>query len=228
MALMIIWRGKVGKLVEFLHENGFFLTLRFVVEHLHTKIFNYFLTKKLSVKHRLYIHPSACIRGLKHMDLGINFHSGKHLWLEAVPNPEETEGTPKIQIGHHVSVNENVHIASISLVKIGDNVLMASRIFISDHNHGIYSGEHGSSPDTPPNDRIIAPGLPVIIEDNVWIGEMVSILPGVTIGKGSVIGSNSVVTRSIPPYSIAVGAPAQPIKRYDFLIDRWVKIGESR
>lgn len=218
----------MGKLVNYLDENGLYLTIRFLLEHLHSKIFNYFLGKNLNIKHRLYIHPSACIRGLKRIYLGSYFHSGKHLWLEAVPSPGETDGTPKIQIGHHVSVNENVHIASISLVKIGDNVLMASRIFISDHNHGIYEGEDASSPETPPNDRIIAPGLPVIIEDNVWIGEMVSILPGVTIGKGSVIGSNSVVTHSIPPYSIAVGAPARTIKRYDFGIRKWVKVAESR
>ncbi len=218
----------MGKLVRFLHENGLFLTLRFLLEHLYSKVFNYFLTVKLNVKHRLYIHPSACIRGLNRMDLGENFHSGKHLWLEAVPNPGETEGAPKIQIGHHVSVNENVHIASISLVKIGNNVLMASRIFISDHNHGIYEGEYASNPEIYPNDRVIAPGHPVIIEDNVWIGEMVSVLPGVTIGRGSVIGSNSVVTRSIPPYSIAAGAPARTIKRYDFEIKRWVKVPNSR
>ena len=49
----------------------------------------------------------------------------------------------------------------------------------------------------------------VVIEDNVWLGDNVCVLPGVTIGKGSVIGANSVVTHSIPPYSIAVGTPAK-------------------
>ena len=56
----------------------------------------------------------------------------------------------------------------------------------------------------------------VSIGNNVWIGEHVSILPGVTIGEGSVIGANSVVSKSIPPYSIAVGSPAKVIKKYDF------------
>jgi lipopolysaccharide O-acetyltransferase len=54
-----------------------------------------------------------------------------------------------------------------------------------------------------------------IIEDNVWLGEFVSILPGVTIGKGNIIGANSVVTQDIPPYSIAVGTPARVAKRFD-------------
>ena len=65
---------------------------------------------------------------------------------------------------------------------------------------------------------------PVIIHDDVWIGEMVSILPGVEIGKGSIIGANSVVTKYIPDYSIAAGNPAKVIKQYNFNTKRWEKI----
>ncbi|MBL4677498.1 MAG: hypothetical protein JKY70_15040 [Mucilaginibacter sp.] len=71
---------------------------------------------------------------------------------------------------------------------------------------------------------------PVIIEDNVWIGETVSVLPGVTIGKGSIIGASAVVTKNIPPYSIAVGNPAKVIKTYNFESNSWeinVLINES-
>ncbi|MNH41091.1 putative acetyltransferase [compost metagenome] len=64
----------------------------------------------------------------------------------------------------------------------------------------------------------------VVIEDNVWIGEMVSILPGVTIGRGTIIGANSVVTKDLPPNVIAVGSPAIPIKKYNFINDKWEKI----
>ena len=62
-----------------------------------------------------------------------------------------------------------------------------------------------------------------MLNSNVWIGEFVSILPGVTIGMGSIIGTMSVVTKSIPPYSIAVGSPAKVIKVYDFENKKWVK-----
>jgi acetyltransferase-like isoleucine patch superfamily enzyme len=65
---------------------------------------------------------------------------------------------------------------------------------------------------------------PIIIEDNVWIGESVSILPGVRIGRGSVIGSNSVVTRSVPAYSIAAGCPAKTIKKYDRTSNAWLPV----
>ena len=61
----------------------------------------------------------------------------------------------------------------------------------------------------------------VIIEDNVWLGEFVSVLPGVKIGKGAIIGSNSVVTKDIPANTIAVGSPAKVIKKYNFETKKW-------
>ena len=67
---------------------------------------------------------------------------------------------------------------------------------------------------------------PVFIEDNVWIGESVSVLPGVRIGKNSIIGANSVVTKNIPENSIAVGNPARVIKKYNFETSFWEKISE--
>ena len=60
---------------------------------------------------------------------------------------------------------------------------------------------------------VLTPVTVIKIEDNVWIGELASILPGVTIGKGSVIGAATVVTNNIPPYSVAVGNPAKIIKK---------------
>ena len=65
---------------------------------------------------------------------------------------------------------------------------------------------------------------PVIIEDNVWIGQSVSILKGVKIGFGSIIGSNSVVTKEIPPHSIAVGIPAKVVKTYNFESKQWINV----
>lgn len=64
----------------------------------------------------------------------------------------------------------------------------------------------------------------ITINDNVWIGSMVSILPNTAIGDGSIIGCNSVVKGEIPPYSIAVGNPAKVIKKYDFDKKMWLDI----
>ena len=119
-------------------------------------------------------------------------------------------------------VNENVHIAATHSVTIGDDVLMASRIYISDHHHGNYSGEVQSSPDMTPKDRPLTADAKVVIGDRVWIGEMVSVLAGVTIGEGCIIGSGSVVSKDIPPHCIAVGSPARVIKRFDFMENKWI------
>lgn len=135
------------------------------------------------------------------------------------------EGTDKskrrILIGRNVQINDYVHIGSVSSVSIGNNVLIASKVFISDHNHGSYSGLEHSSPEEPPALRPIVSN-PVVIEDNVWIGEFVSVLPGVKIGAGSIIGANSVVTSDIPSNSIAVGVPARVIKKFDFKTSKWI------
>ena len=116
-------------------------------------------------------------------------------------------------IGDNCKIGDNVHIVAHEKVIIGNNVLMASKIFISDTSHGAYKGMNMSSPTTPPNDRPLHTS-PVIIGNNVWIGENVCILPGVTIGDGCVIGANAVVTKSFNDNTIIVGVPATRINRY--------------
>jgi acetyltransferase-like isoleucine patch superfamily enzyme len=162
------------------------------------------------------------IRGASLIDFGAKLTTGKNCRIEAFVDESNYLSKEKtIFFGKNVVLNDNVHIAAKYSVKIGNDVLIASKVFISDHNHGIYSGSHKhSSPFEVPNDRAIF-GSQVVIEDNVWLGEFVVILPGITIGKGSIIGAMSVVTKSIPPNSIAVGSPAKIIKTYDIEERRW-------
>lgn len=101
--------------------------------------------------------------------------------------------------------------------------MIASKVFISDHKHGSYSRGIYTAPDVAPAERAIH-SSPVIIEDNVWIGEFVSVLLGARIFRGSIIGANSVVTSDIPEYSIAVGVPAKVIKKFDFEISKWISL----
>lgn len=131
-----------------------------------------------------------------------------------------------IIFGENVQINDFVHIGSIKSIVIGDNTLIASRVFISDHNHGDYkSNNHQSSPESIPSKRPLS-SAPIIIGKNVWIGENVSILPGVIIGNGSIIGAGSIVTTSIPDNSIAAGVPAKVIKQYDFQKNLWKKLSD--
>lgn len=126
-------------------------------------------------------------------------------------------------IGKNCEMGDYVHIVAHENVVIGDNVLMASKIFISDTNHGEYTGSEQSSPVTLPNDRKLVT-RPVSIGNNVWIGENVCILPGVKIGNGCIIGANSVVTKDIPDNCIAAGSPAKVVKKWNEEIICWEKV----
>lgn len=162
------------------------------------------------------------IRGRKFINFGKKLTTGYHCRLEAYPLEK---GKSKILIfGENVQINDFVHIAAANKIEIGNNVLIASKIFISDICHGEYSDlENMSNPNEHPKDRTLS-AKTVIIHDDVWIGEMVSILPGVEIGRGAIIGANSVVTKSIPANTIAVGNPAKVIKQFNFTTKKWEKV----
>lgn len=160
------------------------------------------------------------IRNKKNIKIGRNFTAGFGCRIEAFPLSEDNRIC--ISIGKDVQINDYVHIGAVGSITIGDNVLMASKIYISDNNHGSYDELISDHPMSIPIDRK-AICKPVVIGDNVWLGESVCVLPGVTIGEGCVVGALSVVTKSIPPYSIAVGNPAKVVKEYDFEINKWIK-----
>lgn len=172
----------------------------------------YWSSEKKELKHcgeNSYIEYPFILIGGDCISIGNNFHAYKHFQLEAHKAHNGNKFAPEIKIGNNVSINYNVHIGAINQVIIGDNVLIASKVFITDHHHGKTNKE---SLEIPPSERILYSKGAVVIRDNVWIGENVSIMPGVTIGKNSVIGANSVVTHDIPENCIAAGNPAKIIK----------------
>ncbi|MDQ6529602.1 DapH/DapD/GlmU-related protein [Flavobacterium sp. LHD-85] len=179
---------------------------------------NVIRTKFLFKKARIIRFPFD-VRGKKYISVGKGFTTGVGCRLEAYP----IDANNVLLIGENVQINDYVHITAMEKVSIGNNVLLASKIYISDCSHGSYSGDsNDSNPKINPSDRPLF-SSPVIIKDNVWIGESVSILPGVTIGEGTIIGANSVVTKSLPDFVIAVGIPAKTIKKFNFQSQRWEK-----
>lgn len=167
------------------------------------------------------------IRGKRWMHVGKNFTTGKYCRLEVLDDESRTSDKKiMLSIGDGVQINDNVHIAVAGSVFIGHHVLIASKVFISDHNHGNYKTQGDllqDSPLTVPIERALMI-KPVVIQDNVWLGEFVSVLPGVTIGEGSIIGTMSVVNSDIPPFCIAAGSPAKVIKKYNFTSGEWEKV----
>lgn len=159
--------------------------------------------------------------GMKNITLSGGFSFGDYLWLETISEYHGTLYSPKIEIGDNFSASDFVHIACTNKLSIGKNVLIGSKVHITDHSHGIYSGDMQSSPFTPPIMRTLPGNGFITIGDNVWIGDNVVILPNTSIGSGSIIGANSIVSKDIPDNSIAVGAPAKVIKQWNDLKKTW-------
>jgi acetyltransferase-like isoleucine patch superfamily enzyme len=149
------------------------------------------------------------IVGAENIQIGTNFVARKNLKLRAFVSFHEQRFTPTIEIGNNVSIETDCHIGCIDKISIGNGVLIASGVYISDHSHGSLNYD---DVEIPPLKRVLSSKGPVIIDNNVWIGERAVILAGITIGQCSIIGANAVVTKDIPPYSIVAGVPAKILK----------------
>jgi len=207
---------------EFINENGFLVFIDEATERFLRITRGKFLYSRLKAR-GLRVGPQSRIRGLAHIRMGSNFHAGRGLWLDAVTRYHDQRFSPQIIVGDSVFMSDWIHISATSRVEIGDHCLFGSKVFVSDHTHGSYSGT-GNSPAVPPPGRPLGIGSHVVIRDRVFLGDGVVVLPGVTIGSGSIIGANSVVSRDIPANVIAVGAPAKPVKEYNLEKGIWQRI----
>lgn len=181
-------------------------------------------TKLFFKKARLIRRP-IYIRGRKFLRFGKGFTTGYGCRIEVITTDSNT--SPELIIGTNCKLGDYVHIATGDRVTIGDNCLLASKIYISDISHGDYSdSENVSIPNVPPDERKLVTSS-VSIGDNVWIGDNTCILPGVQIGSGAVIGANAVVNKDIPDNCIAVGVPAKVVKKFNFELNVWEKIPHS-
>ncbi len=194
------------KLSKLFHSMGVFGLIRLTLDLIYSKI--------LFPKARILRRPFY-IRNEGKLIIGTGFSCGPGLIIDVFGE------NAKVEIGQNVMAYHNLHIGAIESVVIGDRVLIASGVYISDHGHGKYSGEIQSNPLVPPVERTLT-GASVKIGDDVWIGERVAILPGVSIGKGVILGAGAVVTSSLPDYVIAIGVPAKVVKVFDFEKNKWM------
>lgn len=177
---------------------------------------------KLTYRNQRIIRLPIFIRGKQMIKFGKNLTTGIGCRLEAFIAAGDKSF--KLTLGNNIQLNDYVHISAIRSVSIGDDVLIASHVYISDNSHGCYdNSEEATSPNIPPIKR---PYLvePVKIGSRVWLGEGVIVLPGVNIGDGSIIGAHSIVNKDIPKNCIAVGSPVKIIKRWDSASHLWIKV----
>ncbi len=153
---------------------------------------------------------SSLILKPKYISIGMNSSFGSRLTLtcyDSIKIPNQNQNyAPSIIIGNGVSIGEDAHITCINKIVIGNNVLTGKKVLITDNAHGT---SNRSDLDIAPISRLLYSKGSVIIEDNVWIGEKASIMPGVHIGKSAVIGANAVVTKDVPAYTVVGGIPAK-------------------
>ncbi len=132
----------------------------------------------------------------------------------------EQKTSPRIVLGNNVRATRNLTIQCANSVRIHDNVLIASDVFIIDYNHGM-----NPAPTSYLENPLDVHSVEIC--EGAWLCNNVIILPGVTIGKKSIIGAGSVVSKNIPDYSIAVGNPARVVKIFNHEIGQWVKVDNS-
>jgi len=116
----------------------------------------------------------------------------------------------QIRIGQGCFLNIGVMVAAVELVEIGDHCMFANGCFVTDGNHRF------DDPEKPVPWQGFSTKGPTRIGDNVWCGAHVVVTSGVTIGRRSIIAANSVVTRDVPPFSIAAGSPATVLKTIEY------------
>ena len=150
----------------------------------------------------------------KHITIGKNTVIGKYSRIQCYPDQHFVVGN--LTIGDDCRIGNRCSFLCGGDITIGNGVLMASDILIASENHSI----NPESPEWYMSQPLYCE--PIDIKDGCWIGEKVCILPGVSIGTKSVIGAGSIVTKSVPDYSIAVGNPARVIKQYDFEKHKWI------
>ncbi len=143
----------------------------------------------------------ALQQGRLELGAGVLFEPG--VWLTA---PDQA----RIRIGAGSFLNMGVMVAAMELVEIGEHCMFANGCLISDANHRF------DDPQKPVPWQGFTSKGPTRIGDNVWCGANVVVTSGVTIGERAVIGANSVVTSDIPPFTIAAGSPAKPLKQVEY------------
>ena len=159
------------------------------------------------------------------IDGGNNISIGNHVfvayktWLAALPLTGEDKCN--LVIKDNCAIGHFNHIYCTKSIILEKGVLTADKVYISDNLHA-YENIHTYIKDQP----IIQNGE-VVIGEGSWLGENVCVL-GAKIGKHCIIGSNSVVTKDIPDYCVAVGVPAKIIKKYDLSMNEWINVKNSK
>lgn len=162
-------------------------------------------------RHRLKSLGCNCLFGeCSIIDGPHNISIGDHVWIDRHVTLDATIGS--IHIGRRAHIAPGVVISGLCEVFIEDYVGLSRGVMIFSHSEAPRAGKRMSGPMIPEEFKAMV-SKPVLIEKDAFLGTNVIVLPGVTIGQGAVVAANSLVTRSVPPWTIAMGTPAQPVSK---------------
>lgn len=147
--------------------------------------------------------------GAQYVSVGDDADLREGIVLTVWDNLNGKKFTPFVKLDNNVHVSDFCHISIINGLEIGSGCGIGRWVTISDNAHGHISYEDMQK---PLFSREITTKGPIKIGKNVWVGDKATILSGVSIGDGAIIAANSVVTKDVPPYCVAAGAPARVIK----------------
>ena len=178
----------------------------------------YWFRKFGSAKGFVRIGKDVTFQNPECLHFGQNIGIGKNTYFLPLTSYAGKDYTPKIFLGDGCWIGMRNSFAAIDEIKIGNHVLFAGYVHITDHSHGY---EDISRPITP--QELISKG-PVVIEDDCWLGFGCEILSGVHVGKHSVVAARAVVTKDVPSFSVVAGNPARVVKTYNFETKQWEKV----
>jgi acetyltransferase-like isoleucine patch superfamily enzyme len=172
----------------------------------------------LSIGRDFWAHNSCEISRpiTRNIKIGNDVRLDRDVWLNIPFDPGNQDAV--IDIGDGSRIGRRCMISAMNSVRIEQNVILSPSILIMDHNHAF------EDITVPIRDQGITHGGTIRIEEGCWIGLGVAIVCNqgeLVIGKNSVIGANSVLTRSVPPYSVVAGNPAKVVKQFDASREEW-------
>lgn len=178
---------------------------RIALRKLLTRGYSLVLRRKFgSCGARFQIGFPATLENPRAIAVGDDVWIREHAWLNCATAPA---GRASLTIGSGSYIGRFVHINAKASVMIEDHVLISDRVIITDHHHGY------ADPWTPVICQPLPEGQPVRLRTGCWIGAGAAIMPGITVGRNAIVGTNAVVTSDVPDRAVVGGAPARIIRR---------------
>ncbi len=164
-----------------------------------------------------FVSPFSEISNMENIIIGNDVTIARDGWILAIEGYADDKFNPEIEIGDKTYIGRRVTLSCANHIKIGMDVTIGDDVYIADCTHSYEDIEINVTKQKLLNGKIV-------IGDKAWIGKNSVILYDLEIGENTIIGANSFVNKSVPPYTVVCGCPAKPIKKFDFDKRQWIQI----